>query len=712
MSAIKIDNAWLKILAIKIKENGEWVDHQALYARHSGEWYLIDLGAEASGPSIYLWKAYADDALGNGASLSPDNKSFIGFSAGHESETVDLTDPSIFDWTQLKFYTWRAYADDNQGTGISLDSTDKAYIGIAYNQSMQVADISDPSIFSWTLASGGLTQGDVDDLIDGAFSDFIASDHNQQAIVTINGIIDQFNTDLDAETDDLVRKTEIDTLKAELGDTYATQLSLQQVTTDQDEARATSVEAIETNLNENFASKVSLNQVRSTADGAADSVSVVRGVVEDQETGLSASYNLAQSASQTAEGFQESITNISNTVGNNSAGLVQQVNSISARAFLGVNASNRITGVFIDGSDTESSIELQADKVSFVTPGGVSKLYWSGSDLIFDGTIRLGGTALTTSNTINSNTQWSDVAGTTNAPANNATANSTDAQLAATAATNANNAGKTAGTVGGWNISSVAMWSGTYQGSNAFATSGMTLHKDGAIRAKEFRIDTDGSAYFKGTLNLIGSNIMVLMSGTPFGSSNQFIEWKGPKSVDSNGNPIMSNVTEGLAITYVKVDGSSYFGGSLSAGILRSATVNTTKAPLTAGAEHVIIGPFNSNGSPKTVVISYDYGASSTGGSSCPSSMTQHNYAWQLQRKIGTGSWTTMTTGEFTGPTTCEDEGSITFINSFSNGSITFTDNNTSTSDFTYRIVGVTYARFHSTSNVTKQSISLVSTEE
>ena len=47
----------------------------------------------------------------------------------------------------------------------------------------------------------------------------------------------------------------------------------------------------------------------------------------------------------------------------------------------------------------------------------------------FKGTITVGSTDLTESNTLNDNTVWADVAGTTNAPANNATANSSDADL-------------------------------------------------------------------------------------------------------------------------------------------------------------------------------------------------------------------------------------------------------------------------------------------
>lgn len=52
--------------------------------------------------------------------------------------------------------------------------------------------------------------------------------------------------------------------------------------------------------------------------------------------------------------------------------------------------------------------------------------------------------------------------------------------------------------IGGWTVNSSAIYTGNYQSSNAFSTSGITLHKDGALRAPKFRLDTNGDAYFKG----------------------------------------------------------------------------------------------------------------------------------------------------------------------------------------------------------------------
>lgn len=52
------------------------------------------------------------------------------------------------------FYTWVAYADDENGTGISLNPAGKDYLGIAANKLKKAVDISDPSIFEWSKIKG------------------------------------------------------------------------------------------------------------------------------------------------------------------------------------------------------------------------------------------------------------------------------------------------------------------------------------------------------------------------------------------------------------------------------------------------------------------------------------------------------------------------------------------------------------------------------
>lgn len=53
-----------------------------------------------------------------------------------------------------QYYTWIVYADDAQGTGISLSPEGKRYMGIAPNRYTSEPDLSDPSVFEWVETKG------------------------------------------------------------------------------------------------------------------------------------------------------------------------------------------------------------------------------------------------------------------------------------------------------------------------------------------------------------------------------------------------------------------------------------------------------------------------------------------------------------------------------------------------------------------------------
>ena len=52
-------------------------------------------------------------------------------------------------------YTWIAYADDEEGHGISLSPYNKAYMGIAVNRATETPDITDPSVYTWVAIEAG-----------------------------------------------------------------------------------------------------------------------------------------------------------------------------------------------------------------------------------------------------------------------------------------------------------------------------------------------------------------------------------------------------------------------------------------------------------------------------------------------------------------------------------------------------------------------------
>lgn len=52
-------------------------------------------------------------------------------------------------------YTWVVFADDENGSNISIDASEKEYMGIAYNQVTKKADLSAPEIYTWVKITGG-----------------------------------------------------------------------------------------------------------------------------------------------------------------------------------------------------------------------------------------------------------------------------------------------------------------------------------------------------------------------------------------------------------------------------------------------------------------------------------------------------------------------------------------------------------------------------
>jgi len=215
-----------------------------------------------------------------------------------------------------------------------------------------------------------------------------------------------------------------------------------------------------------------------------------------------------------------------------------------------------------------------------------------------------------------------------------------------------------------------------------------------------------------GQYRLIGTNTMKIESETPFGPDS-LVEWRGPKLL-VNGVPDWNNIRKSNATRWTDASGDEYFGGSLSSGVLKTGVTNPSLVPYAPNSYPVEIGPFGSNGKAKVVVLSFRLTANSQ-QSSDSSNATQPKLSWQLQRKIGSGSWATVSSGVFNGTTNFyyEAEPPAHWLSIEScNGSSTFTDNTVSTSDFSYRVLVLSYSRFHVTSNVNTQYISLISTEQ
>lgn len=146
-------------------------------------------------------------------------------------------------------------------------------------------------------------------------------------------------------------------------------------------------------------------------------------------------------------------------------------------------------------------------------------------------------------------------------------------------------------------------------------------------------------------------------------------------------------MTDANAIFYVKRDGSSYFGGSLSAGFLRTSA--NSSIPTHSGS--VETGEFDTNGNPKNVAASVSFANGSFWV------VSQQNPAigpkpiggtLYVDRKLPGGSWVNLPEGttSITGTWEVGNEGVERFENVYASASVSFTDNSANAGPFQYRV--------------------------
>ena len=215
-----------------------------------------------------------------------------------------------------------------------------------------------------------------------------------------------------------------------------------------------------------------------------------------------------------------SVTQVSNTAADINGNL-------SASHSLMVNAGGAIAGMKVSATTSDSGVSTSdvvflADQFAIKTSSGTKQPFTvSGDTVTIDGTLKIGNsTASSIETKANSATQASDhatiQAGTTKANVGLGNVdNTSDSTILTNAATASNTQDKTDGSVGGWTLESNYIFSGTKQTSDNYSSSGITLYSGGALRAKNFYIANDGSAYFKGIL----SSPLGLIGGFTIGTS-------------------------------------------------------------------------------------------------------------------------------------------------------------------------------------------------
>ena len=206
---------------------------------------------------------------------------------------------------------------------------------------------------------------------------------------------------------------------------------------------------------------------------------------------------------------------------------------------------------------------------------------------------------------------------------------------------------------------------------------------NGDVSAPGFSI-LDGVATFSGKLSAAGGTF----SGNVItGSGTGFRVEMGPDDpvyVMWAGTGVKNDIN---AIFYIKRDGSAYFGGSLSAGILKTAVTNPSNDP----HAQLVNGPFGSNGGQIAVVCSYSWGyIQSSRAHRYTAGSGTNSVTVNLYRTIGTGAETLVQTATFSGPTVIEnstDPDTQSTCTQTIDGSFTYTDQVATSQLRTYRAV-------------------------
>lgn len=174
------------------------------------------------------------------------------------------------------------------------------------------------------------------------------------------------------------------------------------------------------------------------------------------------------------------------------------------------------------------------------------------------------------------------------------------------------------------------------------AVSGVMLNDDGeesdfTVLADKFRVFSasagDRYEYGDGRQVIVGGSVMTV-TGRPFGSTDQFIEWTGPVLAD------LSLCTEANALKYVDVAGNARFNGSLTSNILKNEASSSTISE----TAFVVVGPFQSLGNPVNINFSTSYSREQRANAGTGHISGSGGGALALEWSTDGSSWTLLTT--------------------------------------------------------------------
>ena len=152
----------------------------------------------------------------------------------------------------------------------------------------------------------------------------------------------------------------------------------------------------------------------------------------------------------------------------------------------------------------------------------------------------------------------------------------------------------TEGEIGGWTIDEDSIYVGTKVVSGNYTTTGITIGSDGHISSKEFRIDADGNAYFRGDISAATGTI-----------SNSIKIGSGESVFIANSNGIfLGNETFANAefsVTpagYLKSTSGKIGGYTIGANSLTAGTTNATAVGISNNGQAFWAGHLTSTSAP------------------------------------------------------------------------------------------------------------------
>lgn len=217
-----------------------------------------------------------------------------------------------------------------------------------------------------------------------------------------------------------------------------------------------------------------------------------------------------------------------------------------------------------------------------------------------------------------------------------------------------------------------------------------------------------GMTWADGILWNRGSTHSVIL-GQNFGSNSDLMFWAGPNPSSA------AAATKGNGIFWIDRLGNAYFGGSLSAGVLKNSATSTTLSK----SSEVIIGPFATNGNLKSITCSYYYFYQYASGGDTASYNHPMSATIQIHRSINGGAWTLVNTLTASGTFIQTGSTGYGYTQYYYNigGANTFNDNTAATGNLRFRatlidfkVNGVTHN--FDRPNGSSQSLSLTSIEE